>query len=424
MSRLEKLMEEFCPDGVEYKRLGDIAQVTRGGNFQKKDFVEVGVPCIHYGQIYTKYGLFTDKVISYINEEAGRKSKYAEPGDIIMAVTSENVDDVCKSVVWLGNENIAVSGHTAIIHHNQDAKYLAYYFNSTHFYKQKVKLAHGTKVIEVTPDRLKEVQIPVPPLAVQHEIVCTLDQLTESFTELKENLHKELINREKQYAYYRDLLLNFDNLGGVIQHTKLGDITHVFSAARVHRSEWTTSGVPFYRSSDVMSFYKGEENSRGKAFISPELFETLSKRSGRPQKGDILITGGGTIGIPFVVPTDEPLYMKDADLLCIRKSDKLSSRFLYHYFLTTKFRDYLKNITHDATIAHYTISQIENTTVPVPSLEIQDRIVNVLDNFEAICTDLSIGLPAEIEARQKQYEYYRDLLLTFAETGSTLVTDR
>lgn len=214
MSKLNELIKELCPDGVEYKSLGDIAQVTRGGNFQKKDFVEMGVPCIHYGQIYTKYGLFTDKVISYVNEEVGQKSKYAETGDIIMAVTSENVDDVCKSVVWLGNENIAVSGHTAIIHHNQDAKYLAYYFNSMHFYKQKIKLAHGTKVIEVTPDRLKEVQIPVPPLTVQQEIVRTLNQLTKSFTELKENLQKELINREKQYAYYRDLLLNFDNLGG------------------------------------------------------------------------------------------------------------------------------------------------------------------------------------------------------------------
>ncbi len=205
MNRLEELIKELCPNGVEYKKLGEIALISRGGNFQKKDFAVSGVPCIHYGQIYTKYGLYTDKVITYINEKVGKKSKYAETNDIIMAVTSENVDDVCKCVAWLGKENVAVSGHTAIIHHDQDAKYLSYYFHSVHFYKQKKKLAHGTKVIEVTPDRLNEVQIPVPPLEVQHEIVHILD----NFTELTMQLKEELVARKKQYEYYRDKLLTF-----------------------------------------------------------------------------------------------------------------------------------------------------------------------------------------------------------------------
>lgn len=202
MSRLEELIQEFCPNGVEYKRLGDIAIITRGGNFQKKDFVEVGVPCIHYGQIYTRYGLYADKVITYISDEAGKKSKYAKPNDIIMAVTSENVDDVCKCVAWLGNEKIAISGHTAMIHHNQDAKYLAYYFSSLHFAKQKIRLAHGTKVIEVTPDRLNEVRLPVPPLEVQREIVRMLDCFT--------FLTAELTARKKQYEFYRNKMLTFD----------------------------------------------------------------------------------------------------------------------------------------------------------------------------------------------------------------------
>lgn len=136
MSKLYELIKRYCPNGVEYKRLGDISTISRGGSFQKKDFVENGIKCIHYGQIYTKYGLSADKTITCISEEAGRKAKYAEPNDIIMAVTSENVDDVCKCVAWIGKEKVAVSGHTAIIHHNQDAKYLAYYFNSIHFYKQ------------------------------------------------------------------------------------------------------------------------------------------------------------------------------------------------------------------------------------------------------------------------------------------------
>lgn len=102
MSKLEELIKRYCPNGVEYKRLGDISTISRGGSFQKKDFVENGIQCIHYGQIYTKYGISADETITCISEEAGRKAKYAEPNDIIMAVTSENVDDVCKCVAWIG----------------------------------------------------------------------------------------------------------------------------------------------------------------------------------------------------------------------------------------------------------------------------------------------------------------------------------
>ena len=117
MSRLDELIQELCPNGVEEKRLGDIATVSRGGNFQKKDYVEDGVPCIHYGQIYTQYGLFIDKTISFISKEKAKKQKFAVKNDVVMAVTSENIDDVCKCVAWLGDEAVAISGHTAIIHH-------------------------------------------------------------------------------------------------------------------------------------------------------------------------------------------------------------------------------------------------------------------------------------------------------------------
>ena len=419
MSKLEELVRDLCPDGVEYKKLGEIATIFRGGNFQKKDFLTEGVPCIHYGQIYTKYGLFADKTFTFISEERAKKQKMAQPNDIVMAVTSENIEDVCKCLAWLGDEPVAVSGHSAIIHHDQNAKYLVYYFHSQMFFAQKRKLAHGTKVIEVTPDALVDITLPIPPAEIQCEIVRILDNFTNLAAELAAELTAELTARKMQYSYYRDNLLSFNM---PVSKKKIGEITRVFSAARVHKNEWTQEGVPFYRSSDVISKFNGVENSRGKAYISFDLYKRLSAKSGKIMKDDILITGGGTIGIPYVVPSDEPIYVKDADLLCIQKSKEFNSRFLYHYFLSTEFRKYLENITHNATIAHYTISQIENTPVPLPLLDVQNRIVNVLDNFERICSDLNIGLPAEIEARQKQYEYYRDKLLTFAETGNTILS--
>lgn len=208
MSKLEELIERLCPDGVEYKSLGEVATISRGGNFQKKDFVEQGKPCIHYGQIYTKYGLFADKTFTFISEECFDKQKKAQKNDIVMAVTSENIEDVCKCLAWLGDEDVAVSGHSAIIHHTLDAKYLTYFFHSEHFFKQKKKLAHGTKVIEVTPDKLTSIKLPVPPLEVQREIVHILD----SFTLLTAELAAELAARQKQYEFYRDMLLTFDDV--------------------------------------------------------------------------------------------------------------------------------------------------------------------------------------------------------------------
>lgn len=206
-SKLEQLLQQLCPDGVEYKRLGDFATIERGGGFQKKDFQGSGYPCIHYGQIHTRFDILVTDVLTYLSEDTASKQKKAVPGDIIMAVTSEDVKDVCKAVAWLGNSNVAVSGHTAIIHHNENSKYLAYYFNSSPFAVQKRKLAHGTKVIEVTPSDLLDVSIPLPPLDIQNEIARILDKFTE--------LTAELTARKKQYEYYRDLLLNFNNRGGV-----------------------------------------------------------------------------------------------------------------------------------------------------------------------------------------------------------------
>ena len=191
MSKLDELINTFCPEGVEYKKLKEVATISRGGSFQKKDYVEDGFPCIHYGQIYTLYSLFVNETANYISNEIADKQKKAETNDVIMAVTSENMEDVCKCVAWLGEGEVAVSGHTAIIHHTLDPKYLVYWLHSSMFYTQKVKLAHGTKVMEVKPDSLGDVILPVPPKEVQSEIVRVLDQLTELTTKLTAELTKD-----------------------------------------------------------------------------------------------------------------------------------------------------------------------------------------------------------------------------------------
>ena len=180
------------------------------GNFQKKDFVASGRPCIHYGQMYTYFGVYTDKTLTFVNNEVFNKSKIAQKGDIVMAVTSENVEDVCSCTAWLGNEEIAISGHTAIISHNQNAKYLSYFFHSNSFFEQKKRLAHGTKVIEVTPSKLGNIEIMLPPLEEQERIVSILDRFDSLCNEISTGLPAEIEARKKQYEYYRDKLLGFE----------------------------------------------------------------------------------------------------------------------------------------------------------------------------------------------------------------------
>ena len=247
MSRLDELIKELCPNGVEYKKLGEIATISRGGNFQKKDFCDSGVPCIHYGQIYTKYGLFADKTITFITEERAKKQKFAKMNDIVMAVTSENIEDVCKCLAWLGNEDVAVSGHSAIISHNQNPKYLVYYFHSQMFFAQKRKLAHGTKVIEVTPDTLKSIKLPVPPLEVQREIVHILD----SFTLLTAELTAELTARRKQYEFYRNKLLSQNKKYAMKPLSELGEWSGGKTPSTAERKFWEDGVIPWISSKDM-----------------------------------------------------------------------------------------------------------------------------------------------------------------------------
>lgn len=400
MSKLDELIAELCPNGVEYKSLGEIATIARGGNFQKKDFCDRGVPCIHYGQIYTKYGLFTDKTITFITEERAKKQKFAKTNDIIMAVTSENIEDVCKCLAWLGNEDVAVSGHSAIISHNQNPKYLVYYFHSQMFFTQKRKLAHGTKVIEVTPDTLKSIKLPVPPLEVQREIVHILD----SFTLLTAELTAELTARKKQYEFYRNKMLTFDSQEGKaseITWRTLAEIADI-STGSSNTDDAIEDGVyPFYvRSQEPL------------------------KKNDYEYDEEAIITAGDGVGVGKVFHYVNGKYALHQRAYRIHPvSTKLSGRYLYHYFIT-KFPSYIGKQMYQGSVPSIRRPMLNSFEIAIPALEIQKKIVAVLDNFDTICTDLNIGLPAEIEARQKQYEYYRDLLLTFAEKGNTVLTDR
>ena len=162
----------------------------------------------------------------------------------------------------------------------------------------------------------------------------------------------------------------------------LGELIGVGSAARVHKEQWTKHGVPFYRTSDVVSIYKDQANSQ--AFISYLLYEQLTNKIGKIQRGDLLITGGGSIGIPFLVKNDAPLYFKDADLLWLKNNNKMDGYFLYTFFASRPFRNYLKSISHTGTIGHYTISQAKATPISYCEREEQGDLGNYFQKLDTL----------------------------------------
>lgn len=206
MSRLKELIERLCPDGVEYKPLGELGTFERGNGLQKKDFTENGVGCIHYGQIYTYYSTFATETKSFVSEELANKLLPIYPGNLVIACTSENVEDVGKAVAWLGTETIVTGGHSVVFRHSLSPKYVAYFFQTENFFIQKKKFAFGAKVIDIKAADLAKIVIPVPPIEVQEEIVRILDR----FSDYAASLQAELQARKEQYEYYRNLLLTFN----------------------------------------------------------------------------------------------------------------------------------------------------------------------------------------------------------------------
>lgn len=196
-------------DEVEWKTLGEVGTLVRGNGLQKTDFTESGVGCIHYGQIYTYYGTFTAITKSFVSPTLAQTLKKVNKNDLIITNTSENIEDVCKVVAWLGEDEIVTGGHATIFKHNENAKYLAYYMQTPMFFGEKRQHVTGVKVIDVSASKLAKIKIPIPPLAEQERIVAILDRFDALTHDISTGLPAEIAARKQQYEYYRDQLLTF-----------------------------------------------------------------------------------------------------------------------------------------------------------------------------------------------------------------------
>ena len=405
MSKLDDLIQKLCPNGVEYKTLGEIAvDIYRGAGITRDQVTAEGTPCVRYGEIYTTYGIWFDKCVSHTDEAKLTSKKYFEYGDILFAITGESVDDIAKCCAYIGHEKCLAGGDIVVLKHNQEPKYLSYVLATTDARQQKSKGKVKSKVVHSSVPAIREIKVPIPPIEIQCEIVRILDDYTENIVELQNQLTAEITARQKQYEFYRDKLLTFDVLrGGTIDFRwrMLCEIADI-STGNSNTNEAVEDGkYPF--------FVRSQEPLRKNDFEYDEA---------------AIITAGDGVGVGKVYHYIEGKYALHQRAYRIHiNTSEVMPKYYFHY-MKAKFLPYIQKTMFQGSVASIRRPMLNAFPVPVPSLDVQNRIADVLDNFEKICSDLNIGLPAEIEARQKQYEYYRDKLLTFAEVGGTILTDR
>ena len=388
MSRLAELIEELCPDGVEYRPLGEIADLQRGSGMPKKLFVDEGIPAIHYGHIFTKYGIHTKCAAAYLAPEDADKLTRVYPGDLVLANTSENLEDVGKGVVWLGEAEGVTGGHATVVRSKTvDSVFLSYFLRTEDFALKKRKYSQGTKVVELSAANLSKIDIPVPPLEVQREIVRILDQFT--------TLEAELEARRTQYEHYRNHLLSYDSLAarGPVEMVKLGECIKLSFGERITKMHDAGTRYPVFGGGGA-SFMTDSFN-RSDEFVISRF--ALSEACVRFVPGEFWLLDSG---ITFDVN----------ESLCVK-------RYIGQFLLSRQIDIYRKSA--GAAQRNLKTAEFLSMGVPLPRLSEQRRIADLLDRFDALVNDISAGLPAEIAARRAQYEHYRDRLLSFPEKAAS-----
>ncbi|RRN50280.1 restriction endonuclease subunit S [Streptococcus suis] len=381
MNHIEKMLQDYCPNGVEWKELGEVLDYEQPTKYivNSKDYnEEYPIPVLTAGQTF---------ILGYTNETEGVYAASKEKPIIIF-------DDFTTASKWVDFEFKVKSSAMKIltIQNEQVSKVLIRYvwhYLGTITYKPA---QHGRQWIGT----YSKIKIPIPPLKIQEEIVQILDKFTEYVTELTAELTAELTLRQKQYNYFRDYLLNFDSdsSGGAnnkvyqVEWKMLKDIAKLKNG-----KDWkslSVGDVPVYGSGGAM----GE-------FVSEYAYN----------KPTVLIPRKGSISNLFYL--EKPFWNVDTIYYTEIDESQLVPRYLYYYLTTIDLESMATNPTRPS----LTQAILDKIPIPVPSLPIQQRIVQVLDNFDAVCNDLNIGLPKEIELRQKQYEYFREKLLTFTAEG-------
>lgn len=386
MSKLQKLIQELCPDGVEYKTLGEIATIKNGRDY--KHLGKGNVP------VYGSGGIMT-YVDTYV---------YNKPTVLIPRKGSLGNLFYVDTPFW----NVDTIFYTEVDTQQIDVKYLYYLLAKEHL--ENLNKAGG--VPSLTQSILNKIILPVPPLEVQNEIVRILDHFTDLAAEMQAELQAELQARKEQYEYYRNQLLTFNKIGGGTQNVtwmKMSEIGTFIRGKRFVRTDIVNDGIPCIHYGDIYTYY-GLYATKSKGSLRSE----LASRMRYAQKNDVVIVAAGEnkedIGIGLAWLGEKPAAVHDA---CFIFRSDLYPQYISHYLRSNYYHKQIIKYVSEGKICSISAKGLSNAIIPIPSYEEQVRIATLLNNFDALVSDLSQDLPAEIAAVQEQYEYYRNKILSF-----------
>ena len=407
MTKIDELIRELCPDGVQVFRLEEIA---------------------HYAKIRIDCKTINEDnyvgVENLLQNKAG-KTKATSVPTTGMVIAYQKNDILIGNIrpylrkVWLADCEGGTNGDVLTVQIEDTEKvlpqFLYYVLSSEKFFLYDIQNSKGAKMPRGSKDAVMKFEVPLPPLEIQREIVRMLDSYTEGVVELQRQLTAELTARKAQYSYYRDKLLTPKD--DVVVET-LGNICRFvrgpFGGA-LKKEIFKPTGYAVYEQQHAI--YRKLEF---RYYIDKQKYEELKRFAVHP--GEMIVSCSGTIGKTFVIPENAPEGVINQALLKLTPTSRINVFYLQYFFDNT-ISKILNSVARGGAIKNVpSVEELKAIKIPIPTLEVQQRLVEVLDNFEKICSDLNIGLPAEIEARQKQYEYYRDKLLTFAETGNTILS--
>lgn len=411
MSKLEELIQELCPDGVEYKQLKDLGVFYGGLTGKSKDDFENGNKIfITYKNVYSNpsLDLHPDERVKIGETENQRTLEY---GDVIFTGSSETPDEcgISSVVTETPQDDLYLNSFCFIFRFNDlngiYPPFMKHLFRSSSIRKQIGRTANGVTRYNVSKKLMAKISIPIPPLEVQEEIVRLLDDFTAKTAELQAELNKEYEARKKQYEYYRDSLFS-DKLNDLslelcpngVQYCELKEIADISTGSH-NTNEGVENGMyPFYvRSQEPLTLN------------SYDYDETA------------IITAGDGVGVGKVFHFVNGKYALHQRAYRIHaNTTKVEDKFLYYYFCTN-FMKYIEKTMFKGSVPSIRRPMLNAFKIPVPPLEIQQEIVRLLDDFTAKTTKLQDNLNEELEACKKQYEFYRDKLLTFKELNESEV---
>jgi type I restriction enzyme, S subunit len=410
MNKIEELITQLCPDGVEFKELWELTIWDKKFNGLNKSMQKtvISYPYVlanTFKELEVKNGnvrlLSTGNYTGWTTEELAGKNLCE--GEVV-------------AIPWGGQANVKYYKGKFVTADNRISisidpsifliKFLYYWFLQNNnliasFYR-------GSGIKHPRMRSVLTMKIPFPPLPIQQEIVAILDR----FTQLEAELEAELEARKSQYEFYRNQMLNFE--GEKVQWKTLGEVGEFVRGRRFVKNDIMTEGVPCIHYGEMYTYYHIWAK-KTKSFLNP----TLAAKLRVARTGDVIIVAAGETvedlgqGVAWLGESDVVIH--DA---CFTFSHKQNPKYVSHLLQTELFRSQIKKYVSSGKISSINAPGLSKALIPIPSLAEQERIVDVLDKFDALVNDISVGIPAEIEARRKQYEYYRGKLLDFKDINN------